>query len=579
MTSYRIESLRFDTGGVSAWARSDQKTHNWPIVYTLDRPGQVYVGETINAVSRFQQHLASGQKRGLQRAHVVVDATFNKSVCLDLESYLIRLLAGDGKFQVLNRNDGITEADYYERDRYREGFRAIFEELRDRGLFERTLPEIQNSDLFKLSPFKALTQDQGIAVEDILEGLFEDLREHRPSRSVIKGDPGTGKTVIGIFLMKLLSDIQAADGSEIPDEDTLFSDFFLPDNPPLLSGFRVGLVVPQQSLRKSIRRVFAKTPGLSPSQVLSPFDVGASLERFDVLIVDETHRLTRRANQSSGLLNKKYAEINVRLFGYDDPRLTQIDWMNRQSEHQIYLMDAAQSVRPADVDAATLRALEDVAAHQRRVYALSTQMRIRSGEDYVAYVGSVLDGTATLARRFSEYDLRLYDDFGALRRAIWRRDDEVGLSRLVAGYAWAWQSKSDPSAYDIEIDRERMRWNSTPVDWVDSATSRDEVGSIHTIQGYDLNYAGVIIGNDLRYDQTSGGLRFDNASYFDKKGRESNRILGQTYSDEELLVYVRNIYRVLLTRGMLGTYVYVCDPALREHLSHWLPTAPRGGWG
>jgi DUF2075 family protein len=106
-----------------------------------------------------------------------------------------------------------------------------------------------------------------------------------------------------------------------------------------------------------------------------------------------------------------------------------------------------------------------------------------------------------------------------------------------------------------------MRWNTTTTDWINSPKSVEEVGSIHTVQGYDLNYVGVIIGNDLRYDPAAGKLVFDRTNYHDKKGRENNPKLGIKYTDEDLLEYVKNIYSVLLTRGIRGTYVYICDPA------------------
>ena len=99
-----------------------------------------------------------------------------------------------------------------------------------------------------------------------------------------------------------------------------------------------------------------------------------------------------------------------------------------------------------------------------------------------------------------------------------------------------------------------------------SPGSLEQVGSIHTIQGYDLNYAGVVIGRDLRYDRASGRVVFDRQNYFDPRGTTNNKLLGITYSDEDVLRFVRNIYAVLLTRGMRGTYVYVCDEALRERL-------------
>lgn len=178
---------------------------------------------------------------------------------------------------------------------------------------------------------------------------------------------------------------------------------------------------------------------------------------------------------------------------------------------------------------------------------------------HIGYVRAVLSDNPPTPRRFAEYDLRFFDDLSGMRDAIRRRECEVGLSRLVAGFAWPWASRKDKSAFDIEIDGVRLRWNRTDVDWVSSPTSVDEVGVIHTIQGYDLNYAGVIMGSDLRYDCQSSKLRFDRGNCFDPTAANNMPRRGITFSDEDILRLVENIYVVLLTRGMLGTYVYVCD--------------------
>ena len=148
------------------------------------------------------------------------------------------------------------------------------------------------------------------------------------------------------------------------------------------------------------------------------------------------------------------------------------------------------------------------------------------------------------------------------------RNTEEGLARVVAGYAWPWRSKKDKSRADIVFGDIEPQWNSRVVDWVDSPKSIDEIGSIHTIQGYDLNYAGVIIGRDLQYDEVAGELRFDRSNYLDKKGLQNNP--GQRLTEQELLDFVLNIYAVLLTRGIRGTYLYVVDDALRAHLRRYL---------
>jgi DUF2075 family protein len=203
---------------------------------------------------------------------------------------------------------------------------------------------------------------------------------------------------------------------------------------------------------------------------------------------------------------------------------------------------------------------------QHRRYRLSSQMRIAAGEDFVGYIRGVLSDTPPEPRRFEGYDLRFYDNLAAMRDAIRDREREAGLARLVAGFAWPWVSRRDKSAYDIQIDGVQLRWNQTDVDWVSSPTAAEEVGVIHTVQGYDLNYAGVIIGQDLRYDAGARRLMFDRGSYFDRTAANDMPSRGIRFSDDDILQLVINIYSVLLTRGMLGTYVYVCDPALRDRL-------------
>jgi DUF2075 family protein len=587
MTSFEIARLDFERAAVRQWSRLDPRFGNWPVVYVLDNAGtegspgragaslDVYVGETLSAANRMAQHLESPEKDSLTTIRVIVDDTFNKSACLDLESYLIRWFAGDGAYRVLNRNDGIVDSEYYQRDSYRETFRDVFDRLKDQGVFTRTIPEIENSDLFKLSPFKALTQDQAAAVEDIVEGLFEDLETGQRSTIVIKGGPGTGKTVVAIYLLKLLADIGNTASVEHQDNDSRFSEFFAEGYRSLLTGLRIGLVVPQQSLRQSIKKVFRKTPGLSPTQVLSPFEVGAAALEFDLLIVDETHRLNQRANQASAAQNTKFREINESLFGADDPTKTQLDWIRAKSKHQVFLVDAAQSVRPADLPAEALAELERDARSSHRHYSLVSQMRVRADADYVGYVRGILSNGDPEAppspRHFGDYEFRIFDDVGKMQDEIERRDAEFGLARLVAGYAWKWQTKDDPSVFDIELDGRQLRWNKTQTDWIASAGSLAEVGSIHTVQGYDLNYAGVIIGPDLRYDPAAGRIYVDRASYADGKGKENNRTLGKIYTDDDLLRFITNIYAVLLTRGIRGTFVYVCDPALRAHLKAFVP--------
>lgn len=568
MTGSDIQRVPFSRDPIAAWAEADPRRMNWPVVYTIDGPKRVYIGETIQAATRLRQHLARKSTRDFTQVRVIVDNTFNKSVCLDLESYLIRMFAGDGQYAVDNANAGLSESDYYQRDEYRTQFQAIFEQLRADGLFSKSSVQIENSDLYKLSPFKALTFDQRTAVVAILESLLTDVKRDEESVAVIQGSPGTGKTVVAIYLMKLLADLQGGVEPNDADTDSVFAGFFTETNRELLGDFRAGLVIPQQSLRKTVKKVFKKTPGLRPAMVLSPFEAVQSPEKYDLLIVDEAHRLQQLSATLPTLITK-FKQINVELYG-DEQGGDQLDWIRSSSRHSLLMLDTQQTVRPADIPSPRLHDVQVHAEATGRLFPLRSQMRVKAGENYTAYVREILSGSHPTPARFSEYEFALFDDFSEMRRTIRERERRYGLARLVAGYAWTWRSKNNAALFDIEIDAERLQWNRTATDWINSSTSAEEVGSIHTVQGYDLNYAGVIIGSDLRYDENRG-LFIDRDSYFDTKGKSNNNMLGITYTDDDLRAYITNIYAVLLTRGIRGTFVYACDPGLREYLRTFIP--------
>lgn len=119
--------------------------------------------------------------------------------------------------------------------------------------------------------------------------------------------------------------------------------------------------------------------------------------------------------------------------------------------------------------------------------------------------------------------------------------------------------------YDIEIENTRLKWNSTNIDWVNSEKSREEVGCIHTTQGYDLNYTGIIFGNEITYDKTTNQIKILKENYYDVNGKQS------ITDPEELKDFILNIYKTILLRGIKGSYIYVCDENLRAYFSQFIP--------
>jgi len=545
---------------------------NWPVVYVLNNEEEAYVGETVNAARRTEQHLASDGKQDLTEIRIISDRNFNKSVVLDLESYLIKHMAADGKYRLINGNNGIQDHDYYERSRYEDEFRDIWQKLRKLGVVDRAIDDIENSELFKYSPYKSLGDEQFQAEIEIIKALEEHGFDESGVSVIVRGGAGTGKTILAVYLMKLFTDIndkkiENDDPDEYIDEDNEF--IFASER---LAGIKkIGIVFPQKSLRTSLKDVFRSIRGLDPSMVLDTSDVVDNYiktgEKYDLLIVDEAHRLKCR---DKGHLSyyPKHDRCNE-LLGLDEKKGTELDWIYECSRNQILFRDELQTIRPCDIDAVDFRDIV-YKRYPKAVIeqALETQWRCQGGNDYIDYIKSILSYTPVKPRTIENYDFRLYDDVDEMVKEIRRLDSEIGLCRTVAGYAWKWVTKKDKNAYDIVIGDYRYRWNKTYDNWIMTENAVNEIGCIHTVQGYDLNYLGVIIGEDIKYDPETKTIYADKNNYYDQQGKS-----GVADDPEALRDYLVNIYLTLMTRGIRGTFVYVCDPDLREYLAQFIPKA------
>lgn len=195
-------------------------------------------------------------------------------------------------------------------------------------------------------------------------------------------------------------------------------------------------------------------------------------------------------------------------------------------------------------------------------------MRVKGGNNYISFVDELLHTKRKTTEFFKieDYELMNFDSLNHLYTELGKREKIHGLSRLVAGYSWAWSSKNDKKAIDIEIDGLQFQWNQTERDWVNSPNAFHEVGSIHTVQGYDLNYTGVIFGREIDYDNSTGEIVVNPKMYFDKYGKNGiNNV-------EDLRVYIINIYKTIMYRGIKGTFIYACNEGLRNYLKDNIET-------
>ena len=543
----------------------------WPVVYIIedDEKGQAYIGESTNICTRICDHWNNTERRALKNIYIIFNKVFNKSVILDLEAFLIGYIVADGKYRLQNGNGGQHVHNYYLRDEYQREFRHIWQLLQDEGVVRHGITLLENQDLFKYSPYKILNLDQFNVAVQILTDLKSDLGNNNQSRSfIIDGGAGTGKSILGIYLLKLLIDAKSSPAwtaeEEALDENLSYIIGHLSPN------LRVGYVVPTQSFRETLKKVFDGIQGLDSKMVLSPEDVANSGEGlYDLLIVDESHRLRRRrALFNYGSYDKANEALEL------DKEATELDWILEKSWYQLFFYDSRQSVKPSDVEA--LRFFSLSRQEDTRNYKLTSQMRCKGGNDYIDYIHNILECQQEEMRTFgSSYELLLFEDVEDMVSAIKDKNNKMGLCRNMAGYAWPWKTHKmtlskiqKEGLYDIKIENKyevnnahKYIWNTTQKDWINSENSINEIGCIHTTQGYDLNYAGVIIGWEIDYDPINNIITVSKDMYQDSKGKE--KVDGKILHN-----YIKNIYTTLLERGMYGTYIYVCK-TLSKILCKW----------
>lgn len=522
----------------------EDKVTNWPMIYILANDEDAYVGQTTSFVTRISQHGATEEKRDFTRVSIIFNEEFNTSVTTDFEHRLIGLMHADGKYRLTNKNEGMSDSNYFSKSKYSKMFDDLWRDLHRLELTEHSIKQIEESEVFKYSPYKGLTPDQRVALEKIYDAIENGLENATPI--VVEGMPGTGKTVLAIYLLKALKDN------------------------PKYRDLNIRLLEPVTSLRNTLKKSLKNVSGVIPEDIIGPADLvrkeygfsEGKTKSFDIVLIDESHRLKQRVNLGTQYGNYDKANSTLAL----PKEATQLDWILNQVRLPVFFYDPMQSVGPSCIGQDTIASSLNKATEEP--IKLDSQMRVKGGKDYLDYIANILAGKDPEVRSFEGYDLHFHEDIHSFKESFDNTLSNHSLSRMIAGYAWKWNSKDskDPCSFDIEIDNVRLRWNVTYDNWVvkgmEDPNVAKEVGCIHSIQGYDLSYAYVIIGRDLCINQENGKLEADRKNYYDRNGYA-------TASSDELTQYVKNIYYVLLTRGIYGTHVYVVDPALREYLSKY----------
>lgn len=558
-SDFEIKRISFDQAGLSSVQSEYFVADNWPVVYILNDNGQklAYVGETVDTTSRLNNHLQTQEKKKLKEAHLIASKKFNKSATLDIESNLIKYLHADGQYKLLNGNLGLVNHSYYQREEfYSDLFKNIWNGLISQGVARHSLEHITNSDLFKYSPYKSLSFDQRKNLMLVIDALLADDKKS----ILVEGGAGTGKTILAIFLFKLmLSDDADFNYKEFGEDEQQFINKIKQlklkyPNPKMC------LVIAMSSFRKTIQNVFSNIKGLNSKMVIGPSDL--SKGKYDVVFVDEAHRLRKRVN----LTNYASFDNAARALGLSPKETDELEWTQMQSLKAIYFYDPKQSIKPSDVDPEKFDEIKS--SSNSMVVQLYSQFRAKGGNAYVKFVEDLLDqnfNNSSFTYTNENYDVLLFDEFKDFVKELKLKNTKHQLSRFVAGYGWKWVSKNDKSKFDIEIDGLRFHWNHDSIDFISKDANAEQIGCIHTSQGYDLNYVGLIFGPEIILNPRTNLIEVVSENYFDTNGRN-------TITDEGILKqYIINIYKTMMLRGILGCYIYVCDRNLREYFAQHIP--------
>jgi DUF2075 family protein len=508
------------------------------VTYLIHNDKQIYVGETSHLINRFKDHVKSKKSFKLIKTEIITSEYFNKSAVYDLESRLINYIFADNQLELLNVKKAQASHIYFLKEKINgELFNSIWKTLLAKKIAKNDIHTLENRHLFKYSPFKELSEQQDSVVEKTIELVSKESKEDiafdgsltmsrefiTPGNKIlISGRPGTGKTLLIVKLVHELTKRYNINPREI------------------------AVCIPQSNLNKTFKIMFKQAK--LKVRILRPVDIAKCEDKeIKLLIVDEAHRLKRffskQAKDLKHLENGKTTELEIIL---------------KKSVSTVLMFDEKQTVRPADVTQEGFLKIKNLIKLE-----LSEQFRIKKGSDYILFIEGLLllRDQKPHTIDFGEYKFEIVDSLSELHKIISEKNSKYGLARLISGYYQKWISQKNSSLYDFENEGIKLKWNTTITGWVHSSNAINEIGCIHTIQGEDLTYAGVVIGDDLYFDPKDKKIKVKKENYFDANG---SPIIKEDLSNEQLLEYVKNVYYVLLTRGMFGTYVYIKDPELKK---------------
>ena len=385
------------------------------------------------------------------------------------------------------------------------------------------------SEMVKGTPVFDLLDEQAVCFDMCVKTMMQCQKDRKKRTIVIQGGPGTGKSVLAVNLLM-----------EFINRE--FNAAYVTKNSAPRHAFLSLLTRNQANRLVDIEHLFRSPYGLSV----------AYESMYDCLIIDEAHRLVRKMFMDQFGKNQVKECINASLLS-------------------IFLLDEDQAVTTKDIGSVEeiKKWCDNLGSRMilNEDTKLVSQFRCNGSDAYIQFIDNVLQRTQEIvpvALSELNYDFRVFDSPVQMREALREKNAVDNKARMVAGYCYDWNVKNGRGPVDILLpDGFEAKWNlANDKIWAINPTSFEQVGCIHTAQGLEFDYVGVLIGRDLSYDPVSGVVVTDKS-----KISTDDRSSGiRTANDQEARRLILNTYKTLLTRGQKGCYVYCEDDNLREYL-------------
>ena len=512
---------------------------DYPVVYFLNNNTLAYIGETVAVRSRMKNHLNNPERKSLDKMTLIIHEKFNRSATYNIETKLINYFLADERYKLQNKSqtsDSISH-NYYDKPFFNEElFNELWDQLKERDYVTHSREVIENKDIFKLSPFKELSMDQIELKVKIIDVCEKHINDDKPFVFLVKGEAGTGKSVVLSAVFNRIQELAKEKSSALYNSNNF-------------------LLVNHTEMLKTYHKIAGKVKALKKNNFDKPTPFinkrKKSNQKADIVFVDEAHLLLTRPDSFNNFKENNHLEEIM-----------------KHSKIVILVFDDKQVLKMKSYwDENKLLSLVD--SRHSEEYILKNQFRMRASHKMISWIDHFVGKKITPIPQKEEFDFQIFDSAAKMYKEICEKNEKFGLARMVSTFDYV--HKKDGETYYIKEDQFKLPWNTTEGDatWAEREDTIREVGSIYTIQGFDLNYVGVILGPSVAYDEENDELKIITENYKDTEAfRGKDEFDNPQYIKEKIIL---NSINVLLKRGIKGLYIFASDLELRARLLELYP--------